>query len=338
MAKRAILPVFVPHLGCPCQCVFCNQNAIAGQGTPVTAQEIQDRAQSAHEAGLPTPEIAFYGGSFTAIAADQQEGLLAAAQQCIRRGLATSIRVSTRPDCISSSVCARLKQYGVRTVELGAQSLDDTVLRLAARGHTAKQIEEASQMLKAEGFQTILQLMAGLPGETDRIAAQSARRAAALAPHGVRIYPVAVLPNTVLYQWWRAGTYVPLTVQQAASRCADMLEIFEQEQIPVLRVGLNPTEDLGAQIVAGAYHPAMGELAWNEVWRRRMQGMLAPYVEKKGTAVFTVPQTQVSKAVGQKRCNLLRLAAAFPDIRIRVLPSEKIAQTELAFLDLDENQ
>lgn len=318
MAKKAILPVFVPHLGCPCRCVFCNQRAIAGQAAPVTADAVRRLAEGARRDGLRTPELAFYGGSFTAVAEDLQEALLAAAQGCVRDGLASGVRLSTRPDCIDARVCARLRRYGVGTVELGAQSMDDGVLRQAGRGHTAQDTVQAAALLRAHGFSVVLQLMAGLPGDTREAGRETARRAAALRPDGVRIYPVAVLPGTALYDMWRAGTYTPLTVAQAASRCADMLETFTEAGIAVLRVGLNPTEELGAEVVAGAYHPAMGELAWNEAYYRRMAALLAPYRGQRGDAVFSVPAGDVSKAVGQKRGNLARLGREFPGVRVRV--------------------
>lgn len=318
MAKRAILPVFIPHLGCPCRCVFCNQKAIAGQSAPVTSGDVRLLAKEAQAKGLPVPEIAFYGGSFTAIETDRQEELLGAARDCVREGLASGVRLSTRPDCIDRTVCERLRRYGVGTVELGAQSMADVVLCRSGRGHTAADTALAVQWLRQADFTVVLQLMAGLPGETAEIARESAHRAAALHPDGVRIYPVAVLPGTALYDRWRAGQYEPLTVEQAACRCADLLEVFEQAGIPVLRVGLNPAEDLGAQVAAGAYHPAMGELAWNEVYYRRMVALLAPYRGHFGTAVFDVPSGAVSKAVGQKRRNLKQLAAAFPGMQVRV--------------------
>lgn len=333
MARKAILPVFVPHLGCPCQCVFCNQRAIAGQTGAVTAADVRRVAEEARQGGLSTPELAFYGGSFTAITPEIQESLLAAAQGCVRDGLASGIRLSTRPDCVDEEVCARLRRYGVGTVELGAQSMDDGVLYLAGRGHTAADTVQAATLLRQTGFVLILQLMAGLPGETDAIARESARIAAALRPDGVRIYPVAVLPQTALYDRWRAGVYEPLTVEQAACRCADMLEVFEGARIPVLRVGLNPTEELGVQVAAGAYHPAMGELAWNVVWFRRMEALLAPYRGRQGEAIFEVPPGAVSKAVGQKRRNLIRLAAAFPEIRVRVRGAERVSGVALRFIE-----
>lgn len=333
MEKKDILPVFVPHLGCPCHCVFCNQRTIAGQGAPVTAADVRAAAGNARARGLRMPEIAFYGGSFTAISPETQESLLGAAQACVRDGLASGIRLSTRPDCVGEEAVARLLRYGAGTVELGAQSMDDGVLQASGRGHTAQDTVQAVKRLQNVGFSVILQLMVGLPGDTPAIGRESARRAAALAPDGVRIYPVAVLPDTALYTMWRAGDYQPLTTDQAAQRCADLLEIFDARGIPVLRVGLNPTEELGAAVAAGAYHPAMGELAWNEVYYRRMTALLAPYRHLRGEAVLTVPPGAVSKAVGQKRRNLTRLSAAYPGICVRVRPCEGASVMAISFTE-----
>lgn len=314
MARESILPVFVPHEGCPCQCVFCNQRAITG---------LEDaQAQAALEAGFARlgktarPQIAFYGGSFTAIRPERQEALLKLAHSYIESGRALSIRVSTRPDAIDKESLARLKRYGVTVIELGAQSMSDEILKRAKRGHTAQDIVTASAAVKAAGFQLILQAMAGLPGETRDTARRTARLLSQLKPDGARIYPVVVLPGTELFAMWQRGEYKALTVPAAAVLCADMLEEFLKQQIPVLRIGLNPTGELGEQAAAGAYHPAMGELCWNEWYLRRMEKALAHFEGTAGTAVFQVPKGSYSKAAGQKKKNLLELKKRFPLVKV----------------------
>jgi histone acetyltransferase (RNA polymerase elongator complex component) len=226
--------------------------------------------------------------------------------------------VSTRPDCIDQTVLERLKAYGVRTVELGAQSMDDQVLTLSRRGHTAQDVERAAAQVKAHGLTLILQLMAGLPGDTRDICRQSALRAAALKPDGVRIYPTVVTPHTALCVLWQKGDYQALSVEEAAEWCADALEVFEQADIPVLRVGLNPTEALAKQVLAGAYHPAMGELARGALCLRKMRVALLPYQSGRGQAVLLVPPGETSRWVGQKRRNLTALAAEFPGLSLCV--------------------
>lgn len=312
----SIVPVFVPHAGCPCRCVFCNQRTIAGQTAPMTPERARaaiERALAVLPAGS-APQAAFYGGSFTAIPVDEQEALLAVTDAYLRDGRLSSVRLSTRPDAIDGQTLARLRRHGVTTIELGAQSMDDGVLRKSRRGHTAADTVRASGLIRQEGFSLILQTMAGLPGDTRETAGETARRIAALRPDGVRIYPVAVLPQTELYDRWCAGDYVPLDVETAAVWCADMLEIFQRAGIPVIRIGLNPTPELDRTVAAGAYHPAMGELTWNELWYRRLCRQLA--AQEDGT--LYVPPRALSRAIGQKRRNVLRLQQVFPDRTIRI--------------------
>lgn len=310
----SIVPIFVPHAGCPCQCVFCNQRTIAGQKQRMTPEQAREIIQHAH-AILPAgniPQAAFYGGSFTAIPIEQQEGLLAVTDEFLAAGTISSVRLSTRPDAIDEAVLRRIKRHGVTVIELGAQSMDDTVLQRAKRGHTAEDTVRAAKLIQQAGISLILQTMAGLPGDTRETVRYTAQRIAALKPDGVRIYPVAVLPDTPLYDDWQAGRYQPLDVETAAVWCADMLEIFEQEQIPVIRVGLNPTEELDSTVAAGAYHPAMGELAYSELWYRR----LCRHIQETGERTIVVPPRELSRAIGHKKRNVLRLRERFGEIRI----------------------
>lgn len=316
----SIVPVFVPHAGCPCRCVFCNQRTIAGQAermTPEKAKQIIEQALSVLPEGS-APQAAFYGGSFTAIPVQEQEALLAVTDWYLRKGLISSVRLSTRPDAIDTQTLARLKTHGVTVIELGAQSMDDTVLQRAKRGHTAADTEQAARLIQKAGIALILQVMAGLPGDTRETVRQTAEKTAALHPDGVRIYPVAVLPETELYDLWREDCYQPLEVETAAVWCADMLEVFQREQIPVIRVGLNPTEELNSTVAAGAYHPAMGELVYSELWYRRLKKQLETSTEE----IMFVPARELSRAIGHKKRNILRLQREFPEksIKIRSLP------------------
>ncbi len=312
----SIVPVFVPHAGCPCRCVFCDQRAIAGQTEPMTPHRARDIIARALDV-LPegsAPQAAFYGGSFTAIPVGQQEALLAVTDRYRAQGRLSSVRLSTRPDAIDADTLARLTRHGVTTVELGAQSMHDDVLRQSRRGHTAADTARAARLVHEAGLSLILQVMAGLPGDTRERAGETARRIAALRPDGVRIYPVAVLPRTELCDRWRAGTYQPLTVEEAAVWCADMLEIFQRADIPVIRIGLNPTPELDRTVLAGAYHPAMGELVWNEVWYRRLRRQL---LAQRDDTLY-VPQRELSRAIGQRRRNVARLQREFPDRAVRI--------------------
>ena len=301
-----IFPVFVPHEGCPHDCVFCNQRRIAAPVSPEPS-EIRARVCAAAEQGL-AGEVAFYGGSFTAIPAERQEAFLAAVAD-----LPVSIRLSTRPDCIDREVIERLTRYGVSTVELGAQSMDDRVLRLAGRGHTAEDVRRAAHMLKDAGFQVILQAMAGLPGDSGTLQ-KTARELALLRPDGVRIYPVVVIRDTALYDMWQNGAYRPLTVSEGADAAADMLEVFEEYKIPVIRIGLNPTEELsGGAAAAGAYHPALGEMTRSRLYLRHIMADLSGRdLTGKRLTVF-VSRGRTSQAVGvggENREKLRRMGAA----------------------------
>lgn len=314
----SIVPVFVPHAGCPCRCVFCNQRAIAGQAermTPERTEEILREALSVLPQGS-RPQAAFYGGSFTAIPVEEQEALLAVTDRYQAEGLLSSVRLSTRPDAISPDCLTRLKAHGVTVIELGAQSMEEDVLRQAKRGHTAEDTVRAAEQIQQAGISLILQTMAGLPGDTRETVRRTAERVAALHPDGVRIYPIAVLPDTELYDLWQAGSYHPLEVETAAVWCADMLEVFVRERIPVIRVGLNPTEELGSTVAAGAYHPAMGELAYSELWYRKLKRQL----EAGGDPTIFVPARELSRAIGHKRRNLLRLREEFPERSITIKP------------------
>jgi len=309
MAYR-VIPVFVPHLGCPHDCVFCNQRHIAAP-EPATAADVTaaiDRAAPLR--GGCAQELAFYGGSFTAIPAQQQEELLAAVQGRVAR-----IRVSTRPDCIDEQTLARLARFGVTTIELGAQSMDDTVLRLSGRGHTAQDTVCAAEMIRQAGFQLILQVMAGLPGDTPQLCRETARCIAALKPDGVRIYPVVVIRDTQLYRQYLAGTYIPLTPQQGAQWAADMLEIFDAANIPVIRIGLNPTEELsGGSAVAGAYHPALGEMTWSVRYRRALEAVNGLH---SGMCIY-VAKGCVSMMTGVRRENMRWLESqGYLHVRVR---------------------
>ena len=312
-ARACILPVFVPHLGCPHACVFCNQRRISGALAPATAEDVKNSIAEA-AAFLPKGgkrQLAFYGGSFTAIPAEEQEALLSAAKEALDRGEIDAIRLSTRPDAIDAVVLDRLRTYGVETVELGAQSMDDRVLRLSERGHTAADVEKAAELVKSAGFRLILQMMTGLPGATDETDTETARRLIALGPDGVRIYPTVIVRDTALYDMWQAGSYREHTVEDAVRVCAKIVPLFEAAGIPVIRLGLNPTEELsGGAAAGGAYHPALGELVKSRILLEKAHAMLA------GTApgsrvVIEVGRGRTSQMAGQHRANIHWLTERF---------------------------
>ena len=323
-ARASILPVFVPHLGCPHACVFCNQRRISGAQRPATAEDVKNSiAQAA--AFLPKGgkrQLAFYGGSFTAIPVGEQEALLGAAKAALDTGDIDAIRLSTRPDAIDGAVLDRLRRYGVDTVELGAQSMDDAVLRLAGRGHTAADVETASRLIKAAGFRLVLQMMTGLPGATDESDTDTARRLIALGPDGVRIYPTVIVQDTALFDMWRAGTYREHTVEDAVRVCAGIVPLFETAGIPIIRLGLNPTEELsGGAAAGGAYHPALGELVKSRILLEKARSLLRG-IEPGSRVTIAVGKGKTSQMTGQHRENLQKLTEEYrlAEIKIRENP------------------
>ena len=324
MTKNSIIPVFVPHLGCPNNCVFCNQNRISGTPEPATAETVK---KSIENAAALTPneskrQLAFYGGSFTAIPASMQVELFEAAKPYLDSGFIASIRLSTRPDAIDEDTLQRLKKYGVSTVELGAQSMDDRVLRLAGRGHTAADVENASRMVKAAGFELILQMMTGLPGDTEESTVKTAKRIIALQPDGVRIYPTVIVKDTELCDMRQRGEYTEHTVEDAVRYCSRIVPMFEAAEIPIIRMGLNPTEDLsGGDAVGGAYHPALGELVYSRIMRDKAEVLLCG-VKAGSSVVLGVHASDVSKMTGQHRCNIEYLSEKFGLQSLKIKPCD----------------
>ena len=287
MAREKIVPVFVPHLGCPNDCVFCNQKRITGTIKSACASDVPQDTDG---------QIAFYGGSFTAIDVKTQIELLEAAK-------GHSIRLSTRPDAIDDVVLERLKRYGVETIEIGAQSLDNEVLRMSGRGHSAEDVVRASQMIKQYGFKLVLQMMTGLPGSSDEKDIATAEKIIQLRPDGVRIYPTVIVRDTALFDMWKAGTYKEHTVEDAVCVCSKILPLFEKAGISVIRLGLNPTDDLSnGDAVAGAYHPALGELVRSRILRDEIEQKVI-----NGESCFTVPDKLLSQYLGQHRGNVMYL-------------------------------
>ncbi len=336
-ARQCVIPVFVPHLGCPNDCVFCNQRRISGAERPVTAAGVAQAVERA--AALPPAgaerQLAFYGGSFTAIPLAEQIELLEAAKEYIDRGDIGSVRLSTRPDAIDGEILARLRRYGVETIELGAQSMDDQVLLLSGRGHTAQDVRDASRLIKAAGFKLILQMMTGLPGDTDEKSVETARQIIDLEPDGVRVYPTVIVRGTALFDLWQAGLYREHSVEDAVRVCAKLLPMFERAGIPVIRLGLNPTEELSSgQAAGGAYHPALGELVKSRIMYEKAEKLLAGAAP--GSAVtLGVEPSQVSQMVGQHRRNIDRLKAEFSLRELKVRPAE-LEKGEIAVISVEK--
>ncbi len=304
------MALFVPHEGCPNQCSFCNQRAISGRKSQVTVADVE----SAVEVALKNPEsrggeIAFFGGSFTAIKRETMVSLLQAAYRFIKNGSFKGIRISTRPDAIDDEICGILKAYSVTAVELGAQSLDDEVLRLNQRGHTAEDVAKAVECLKKHGFETGLQMMTGLYGSSYDDSVETARKIIALKPDTVRIYPTVVLENTRLAELYKAGVYEPQTVESAAELCAALLEMFEEADVRVIRTGLHSGGDVEGEFVAGAYHPAFKEICESKIYFKKALEFINRNNIPTGKIEIRVNPKSISQMTGQKRVNISSLKA-----------------------------
>jgi len=334
MARNSIIPIFVPHLGCPNQCVFCNQRRISGSLLPARASDVTAALEKAEKAGVRDAQLAFYGGSFTAIPAAMQESLLAAAEPYRASGVIRSVRLSTRPDAIDEKVLERLKRCGVTTVELGSQSMDDEVLRASGRGHTAADTECAAALIKGAGLELVLQMMTGLPASTDGKELETARRIIACKPDAVRIYPTVIVRDTPLFDLWKEGLYREHRVEDAVRVCADILPLFEAAGIPVIRLGLNPTEELSAgEAAGGAYHPALGELVRSELLRREAM-LLLKEVPEGARVTLAVAPSRVSAMIGQRGANRERICREL-GLSSLIIQADEVAEDRILRIDDD---
>ena len=306
--KSLVIPVFIPHRGCPHQCLFCNQNVITGQTAEVFPQEIEKTITTwlARSRSRARVQVAFYGGSFTCLPEERQVKMLRVVQPFLRRGDVHCIRLSTRPDCIDSAICTFLKRMGVAIVELGVQSLDDDVLLRSRRGHTAEDCRRAVCVLKEAGIEVGIQLMPGLPGENSLSFLKGVRGIIELAPAFVRLYPVLVVNHSGLAEIYRLGDYRPLTMNRAVAFCRRAKEMFLQAGIQVIRIGLQPSVSLEKDLLAGPYHPAFGELVAARDWFKRMRALLAGY--PAGRLTVAISKQDLSAFLGPKRININRLA------------------------------
>lgn len=320
MSRHVNIPIFIPHLGCPNQCVFCNQRTISGvcEFDPESVSREIDLALSTIEPDAEV-EIAFFGGSFTGIDRDLMESLLVIANGYILNGRVGSIRCSTRPDYINREVLDLLKRYGVKTVELGLQSVCDSVLQKTKRGHTFEAERQACQMIVESGLALVGQMMIGLPGADISSEKQTAEFIISAGASAARIYPTVVFRDTELCAMVESGEYSPLSLSDAIARSAAVLELFDRAAVPVIRIGLSASENLSSPetYYAGPNHAALGELIENELYYNKIKNILATYnLEGKNNINIYASRGSLSKAVGQKRRNKLRLMEEYPSFDI----------------------
>ena len=316
MSKEYIIPVFVPHLGCPNDCIFCNQKSISGQKKNITKEDAKKTIDNFLENIKDKDakkEIAFFGGSFTGIDEKTQEELLQIAYEYIKNGQVDSIRISTRPDYINKEILKRLKKYKVKTIELGVQSANDYILGRANRGHTFKDVEKASKLIRWYGFNLGHQMMVGLPESTRIDEINTAKALIKLKPKMIRIYPVLVIKGTKLEKEYNEGIYEPLSVVQAVEISKQLVRLFTDKKIEVIRVGLQNTDEICApgnknsEVVAGPFHPAFGQLVESSMWYDAILEKIKKLNTKVKEVEVTVNPADCNNVIGHKRENIKKL-------------------------------
>ncbi len=344
--KQYIIPIFVPHLGCPNDCTFCNQKSISGQMKEVTKEDVTKKVEeylASFKKGLEKEdihkEIAFFGGSFTGINPEKQEELLSVAYEYVKTKQIDSIRISTRPDYINKDILKLLKKYGVKTIELGVQSSNDYILSKCKRGHTFEDVKKASKLIRMHGFKLGHQMMVGLPESTKLDELNTAKALIKLKPKMVRIYPVLVIKGTKLEQEYKTGEYEPLTVNQAVERCKEVVYLFNKKNIEIIRIGLQNTDVItspdneNSEVVAGPYHPAFGQLVEDSIWYDSIVDKIKKInVKVKEVEVIVNPE-DVNNVIGHKKENLKKLKDIY-EVDVKVTPDEKmkIGKSDLKIL------
>lgn len=325
-----IIPIFVPHAGCPHDCCFCDQKKISGHKEPPSAEEIKKTVDTYLDIikNYSVVQIAFFGGSFTAIPREMQEMFLKTVNPYIKDGLVDSIRLSTRPDYIDGETLSMLKEYSVKTIELGAQSMDDDVLLASGRGHTAADTACAADLIRAYGFELGLQTMTGLPGASYESDLYTADRIIELKPQIVRIYPTVVIRDTFLHKMYDKGIYKPPSLEKTVDLCAELMVKYTNKNVKVIRMGLQSSDgiSIGGDIVAGPYHPAFGQLVKSRIAYDKLAKMAeierANSVDGNESGVFTasVPYKELSDYIGQKNQNVIKLKEQFGYEKVIIKP------------------
>ena len=321
--KHVNIPIFISHEGCPNDCVFCNQRKITAKAEAMTLLEVSDQIKT-YSSTLDDDayvEIAFFGGSFTGINYALQENYLKLAHEYKKTGKIQAIRLSTRPDYITRDILDRLKLYEVDTIELGVQSLDEEVLRASNRGHLVADVYEAVRLIKAYGFRFGIQLMVGLPQDTKERAILSAKLTALLKPEFVRIYPTLVIKETDLLELTQQGSYQPLTLETAVDWTKEMYQVFLSSRIPVIRMGLQPTDLIaeGKEVIYGPFHPAFRQLVESSYFLdliRRMLNIQNVTINEQSIIKILCNPKDLSQVIGHKRKNLMELKRNYTNIKI----------------------
>ncbi len=343
MKRQYIIPIFVPHLGCPNDCVFCNQKSISGEQRMITKEDVKktidfylDNIRDKES----KKEVAFFGGSFTGIEIEKQAEFLQTAYEYIKQGKIDSIRISTRPDYIDKKILKMLKKYKVETIELGVQSANDYILKQSQRGHTFEDVKKASKLIRWYGFKLGHQMMVGLPESTRLDEINTARELIKLKPKMVRIYPVLVIKNTKLEKDYMNEKYKPLTVVQAVEICKELVVMFKKKGIDIIRIGLQNTDTItdpkqsGSEVVAGPYHPAFRQLVESGLWYDTIVTKIKQLnVKVKKVEIIVNPQ-DANNVIGHKRENIEKLKDMYSlDLIVKQDENIKPGKSELNVLE-----
>ena len=346
MKKEYIIPIFVPHLGCPNDCTFCNQKKISGQTKNVKAEDVKNTIEyylNNFRDDNKYIEVAFFGGSFTGIDVDKQKELLSVAYEYIKNKKIDSIRISTRPDYINKEILKMLKSYGVKTIELGVQSTNDYILNKSKRGHTFEDVKKASKLIRKNGFILGHQMMVGLPESTRQDEINTAKDLIKLKPKIVRIYPVLVIKGTQLEKDYESGEYTPLTVEQAVETAKDLLVLFNKKKINVIRIGLQNTNEITdpnskkSQVVAGPYHPAFRQLVESRLWYDNIANEIKKVNSNVTHIQIDVNPSDINNAVGHKRINIEKINDTY-NTDLKINPNSKIKKGKLKITKLIKYQ
>ena len=331
MKRQYIIPIFVPHLGCPNECTFCNQRKISGEQRNVTEEDVKKTIEyylSSFKDKNSKVEVAFFGGSFTGIDVELQEKLLGAAYEFIKAKKVDSIRISTRPDYIDKKILKRLKKYKVKTIELGVQSTNNYILDKCKRGHTFDDVKRASKLIRWNRFTLGHQMMVGLPDSTQLDELNTAKDLAKLKPKMVRIYPVLVIKGTELEKEYLAGIYEPLTLEQSVERCKELCYFFGKKKINVIRIGLQNTDTIcepgtkNSEVVAGPYHETFRQLVESSIYYDTIVNQIKKFNTKVKEVEIKVNPQNVSNVVGYKKQNILKLKETY-DVDVIIKQDEK---------------
>jgi len=332
-----IIPIFLPHHGCPHHCAFCNQNVITGKKhailSPVKAGLLIDNFLKYNNRQGPV-QIAFYGGTFLGLKVDYIKSLLCESTKFIKDKKVDSIRFSTRPDTIDNNRLDLIDAFPISTIELGVQSMDDQVLADAKRGHTSQDTVNAFELLKERDYKICAQMMVGLPGDDEIGALTSAMQIVDLAPDFVRIYPAVVLAGSLLAKWYQSGAYQPVPIEDCVTLVKKLFSIYEKRGIKVIRMGLQASQELDANatVIAGPYHPAFGHLVYSEIFFDRAVKAIELKKNLHDTITIKVHPKSISKMIGLKRRNIKKLKSRYDIKSVNIMPDAGIGVDDITLL------